>query len=86
MKTSRLLLTLALVLSLAACIVEPAEEGATGLGAQAVDGPGAAPSDMDVEALYRWYLAQGIDPCDPPPDPWHPFVRQGYCSIDFVAP
>ena len=30
--------------------------------------------------LWQWYVVQGIDGCDPPPDPWHPFVRFGYCD------
>ncbi len=34
--------------------------------------------------LYQWYLQQGLLPCDPPPDPWHPFVRYGYCSADGI--
>jgi hypothetical protein len=40
--------------------------------------------DLDERAtweLYQRYIAQGIDPCDPPPDPWHPFVKYGFCEL-----
>ena len=45
--------------------------------------------DMDAGAareLYDWYILQGINPCIPPPDPWHPFAKYGYCeNVDFDA-
>ncbi len=37
------------------------------------------PDDPNVRAVYDWYVSQGQDPCDPPPDPWHPFVTHGLC-------
>ena len=47
----------------------------------------AALRDLDeraTEVLWQEYLRQGISPCDPPPDPWHPFVTYGYCSAGAV--
>lgn len=72
-------LVLLWVASLAACALPPEEgEGDRGITRQALE-------DLDERGtaqLWDWYLEQGWEPCDPPPDPWHPFIKYGYCSVD----
>lgn len=73
------LLSLFLVLGAVACTADTEEEDvANGITLQRL-------RDRDEErawALYRWYLTMGIEPCDPPPDPWHDFVIYGCCSAE----
>jgi len=76
---ARLAAILVTLLGLAACIVEPVEETETGRMTLAVE---RILSEREARALFEWFVTQGIDPCDPPPDPWSPFAIYGYCATD----
>jgi hypothetical protein len=73
LKITAVLVTL---LGVAACVVEPAAETDIGQQGEALEQPW---TEAEARALYEFYLQQGLDPCDPPPDPWHPFVIYDYC-------
>lgn len=79
MKTTRLTAMALLVLLLGACILPSDERESNGLGTTPADN---WPPGITVQEAYDWYLIHGEDPCDPPPDPWHPFVTDGYCTLD----
>lgn len=71
-------LLLLLVLGGFACTADTDDEVDSGVTLQRLE-------DLDEDrawTLFQWYLTQGMAPCDPPPDPWHPFVKYGYCSAD----
>jgi hypothetical protein len=75
-----LLVLVSLIGALACSLPAEDEERPEGMSRQALE-------DLDEPAtrvLWKWYLEQGIEPCDPPPDPWHPFVKHGFCSVDDV--
>jgi hypothetical protein len=71
------------LLSLGACMQPPAEESAVGEASDALDGMLSERATYD---LYWWDMRHGIDPCDPPPDPWHPFVVYGFCPAADETP
>ncbi len=77
----RFLILLLALGALAACAVETTEESTpAGMTRQSLE-------DLDEQGtweLYQWYFEQGLTPCDPPPDPWHPFARHGFCPVGDV--
>jgi hypothetical protein len=75
--TSWKLVLVSFLLSLAtvACAVDGGD-GENGVRVEALQG-------LDREEtwqLYEWYVEHGFTPCDPPPDPWSPFVQYGCCE------
>jgi hypothetical protein len=39
-------------------------------------------TEQEARALFIRYQEMGINPCDPPPDPWHPFVVYALCDCE----
>ena len=78
-----LILASFVLLALGACVQPPAEESAVGQASWALDDMLSERATYD---LYWWYIRHGIDPCDPPPDPWHPLVVYGFCAAEADAP
>lgn len=81
MRATRLLAPLLALFLLGACIADTDESSTTGIEVHGI----AAPPGLDLGETYEWYTLQGLNPCDPPPDPWHPFVTHGYCVIELVV-
>ncbi len=81
MNTKRIAAPLLALLLLGACITDQDEGGPIDVEGDPLV---AAPPDFSVSEVYHWYKQQGLDPCEPPPDPWHPFVVEGFCSIQLV--
>ncbi len=70
------LLALATQLSCMAPIEESSDDSGDTYTPQAL-------KDLDegeARTLWQFYVEQGLRACDPPPDPWHPFVRYGFCG------
>ena len=77
-----LLMAVLALLGLAACMQEPIEESTAGQASEALEG---FLSEAATRALYYRCIEQGVDPCDPPPDPWHPLAVYGFCAaVDAV--
>jgi len=78
MKTLRSITALLAILALSGCSLQSDEDHKTDAAPLRSR---AQPQDPNIKAIYDWYVSQGQDPCDPPPDPWHPFVENGLCLV-----
>jgi hypothetical protein len=84
MRFLKTLVALALGTGIASCampVEEQPEEHGISLETESVENF----DERQTWELYQRYIAQGLDPCDPPPDPWHPFVKYGFCPSPVAA-